>query len=158
MASRDVGVVVGRNDERQLGTAVEGGPESLHGVLVERSCRLVEEEQLRVADERAGQGELLDHPGRAAVDALGGDFGQLELLDERIHCRRGPSAAGMTNAGEEEEIRVAGETLVERSLLAEGRTEQAARLDRAGFVTTDEHPSARRLERAGHTPEERRLP
>jgi hypothetical protein len=158
MAFGNVGVAVCCDDERQSRAPVEGRPESLDGGVVKRAGGLVKKHDLRVAHERSGERELLDHPCRAAVDALCADFTQLELFDKRIDRGFGSVPVDAPNAGEEHKVRVPGETLVERSLLAERRTDQSPGRNRACRMTRDEHAARRGRERPGDAAQQRRLP
>src|SRR3954467_11182800 len=77
LAARRVVVVVGGDQDRRLGPALERCPHPGDRLVVQRAGRLVEQEGPRVAEQRAGEGELLEHPGRAAVAALGEDGADL---------------------------------------------------------------------------------
>ena len=118
LTALDVLVAVGGDDQRQRRPARERRPQTLDRGLVERAGRLVEQQQPRLAQQRASERELLHHPGRAAIDARGGDLApgraRYELLD------LAPGARGrLAQAGEREQVLASGQPQVERALLRE---------------------------------------
>src|SRR3954454_7325946 len=71
MAARRVVVVVGGDQDGRLRPALERSPDPGNRPVVQRAGGLVEQQDPRVAEQRAGERQLLEHPGRAAVAALG---------------------------------------------------------------------------------------
>src|SRR5262249_33920086 len=105
----EVVVTVGCEEDCEARAGVERRPESVAGRVVEGSGRLVEDEAGRFADERAGEGELLDHPGRAVRDALRGDVVELELLGGGRDGSSGGARTTEPQACEEEKVLTAAE-------------------------------------------------
>jgi len=158
MTALNVVVDMGGDEKGNARAALDGGPQSLTGRVVQGLGRLVENEKGRVAEQGAGDAELLNHAGRAAVDPLGDDVIELELLLERAHgrfCLRGGSGP---KARVEDEVRVAGQAEVERPFLRERGPYQPASLELPGRVSSDRDRSRRRDQRAGDAPEDGRLP
>jgi hypothetical protein len=83
MATANVLVAMGGEDERELRPRFERRPEALARLRVEGSCRLVEECEGGIPDESPGESQLLNHARRASIDSLHEDGGELELLFER---------------------------------------------------------------------------
>src|SRR4051812_31650858 len=67
LAARGVVVVMGGDEDGRLGPALERSPDPPDRIVVQRAGRLVEQQDPRVAEQRPGERELLEHPGRAAV-------------------------------------------------------------------------------------------
>src|SRR5205807_2618022 len=101
LAASEIIGMVGRHEDPGLGPAVDGRPEALDRLAVERAGGLVEDEQPRVAEEGTSQPDLLEHATRAAVEPLGGDVRDLELLLERAHLLGSLPPIAMTQRGEE---------------------------------------------------------
>ncbi len=133
-----------RDDDRCSGAAVEGAPDSFSGLAVERSRRLVEQDQRRPAEQGARERKLLHLSGRAAVETLFHDLVELELGHELLNVTGGSAAVAVTKAREEEQVRPPRQTLVERALLSERHAGRPAGVDRARFVALDEHVAAGR--------------
>ena len=121
-----VGEVRG-DDDGGVWPAGERGPHALARLLVERAGGLVEQDHAGVADERAGERELLQLAGGAAVGAALRDLLELELADELPHADRGGLLAEPAQPGEEEQVLEAGEAQVERALLRERGADEPAR-------------------------------
>ena len=94
----------------------QDGPDALARHRVDRLERLVEHEQPRGVDQRAGQPDLLGHAGRVLHDqgvAVGGQPQRLEQFPERrAICRPAPCAAGRRSAAARR--RSAGRTAADR--------------------------------------------
>src|SRR5512133_487429 len=146
---------MGRDDQCRPSPPVERAPEPTDGVLVERTGGLIEQEECRLADQGSREGELLDHSRGAAVDPFACDLADLELFDDRVDGGRRALLAGIAEPGEENEVRVPGKSLVERSVLAQRCPEQTPRLDASGLVLADPDLAAAWLERPGDTAQQR---
>ena len=85
--------VVGRQDERHatLLQAVEAVPEQVAGLRIEAGRRLVEEEQVRLVDQRPGDRQAPLHPAGQRLDLVARALGQLGELEELVGA---PSALG----------------------------------------------------------------
>ena len=94
--------------------AIEGSPESLTGGRVEGAGGLVEQQHPRVSEQCPGEGELLELPRGALVDALSHNHLQVQLRDYRIDLRLDDPA----QPSEEAQVVGAGKTEIEGSLLA----------------------------------------
>src|SRR4051794_14794180 len=117
VAARRVVVVVGGDQDRRLGPALERGPHPRDRLVVQRPGRLVEEQDTWVAEQRAREGELLEHPGRAAVAALGQDGADLQLLGERVDGAGRLRRVQPAHPGVEAQVGRAGEPQIEGALL-----------------------------------------
>src|SRR6476646_6110338 len=96
--------------------AAQAGPQPLDRLLVERARRLVEQQDLGAAEQRAGEGHLLDHARRAGVQAPTRDLLQLELLDEGLHLLQRRTGRAVAQTGEDPQVLAAGQAQVERAL------------------------------------------
>ena len=81
--------------------------------------------------------DLLEHPGRAAVEPLLGDVRDLELLLERAHLLDRAAAAWMAELGEEEQVLAARQPQVEGALLRQRRADEPVRCFASGDVPGD---------------------
>src|SRR3989442_11967794 len=82
IASGEVGVAVGREDERCPRPPVERPPEPADGVLVERTGGLIEKEEWRLADQGSSQGAPPNHAGGAPIDTVACHLAGLDVLDD----------------------------------------------------------------------------
>src|SRR5829696_2859097 len=146
------------NQDARLAASLNRRPEELRPSVVERACRFVEQEQRRFANQPAREGELLDHPSRAPVQAPGENFAQSKLGIERLHLPRRLVAIEAPDPGEEEEVRVPGETKVESTLLRQQRPDEASGSQRPSRMSADKDSAARRREGAEYAAQDRRLP
>lgn len=105
------------DDEREVGTRVDGVPETSVRLRVQRSRRLVEEHYGWVADQRTRKGELLHHPRGAVIDAFRQDRVELQFLVELRNLANRLRSRDAANAGCEQEVLPPGEPQVERALL-----------------------------------------
>ena len=87
-----------------MSTSLHGTPQPLGCFGVERSSRLVEEQDAWNADQRASERQLLNHSCRATIDSLGQDRPELEFLLQGVDHADGVAAAYATNTGEEESL------------------------------------------------------
>ena len=77
--------VAGDEDGAPLvGQAPQQPADPQHAVEVETVDRLVEQEHLRVAEQRGGDAEPLPHPERVALDPPTGGAGEAHLLDDLV--------------------------------------------------------------------------
>jgi hypothetical protein len=157
MAAFNVLLVVGGDEKRGPRAPVERGPEPVECLVIEGAGRLVKEKQGRIAEQSAREGELLDHPGRAAIDSLGEDALELELLGQARDVAARLPGAVPADTREEEEVLTAREPQVKGPLLRKRRADQAPSLQSPSSVVTDPNPSRCRRERSGDAPENRRL-
>lgn len=110
-------VSMSRNQERYRWTPVEGAPETLGRCVIERTSWLVEQQNRGSAEQRPREGELLDHPRRAAVDPLVEDRLQHELLLQLANEASRPGSLEAANTGEEQKVVTTAEPQVERPIL-----------------------------------------
>src|SRR5215216_631583 len=119
--------------------ALERPPKTSSRVSVERARRLIEEDDHRIAQKRAGKGQLLHHAGRAPIDALSRDVRDLEFFDQRVDGPGSLAPVVISHAGEEQEVGSAAQSEVERALLRERRANETAGGKLARFVPVDPH-------------------
>src|SRR2546421_12785962 len=94
-----------RQDDGALVSSVERLPDAPARVTIERARRFVQQEERRPAEERAGERQLLDHAGGAAIDSFGRDVGELELVDDRTDLSDRAALRACPQLREEDEIR-----------------------------------------------------
>src|SRR5919197_1498998 len=133
--------MMGGHDERDSTAPVDRMPKPLDGVGVQRAGRLVEQEQFRFGDERAREGELLDHSCRAAVRPGREDGSQLELFAKIVYPPHRLPAPHASRAREENQVLAAREPQVERPLLRERYPDQASGWEAPSLVAADRDPS-----------------
>ncbi len=107
--------VVGRQDERHaaLLESVEAIPEQVARLRVEAGRRLVEEQQLGLVDERAGDRQAALHPARHVLDLVARPLRELGEVEQLV------GAAGAFRAAEAEVPAVDHEVLADRELVVE---------------------------------------
>ena len=147
-AEREVGAVqaadrvVAGDHARAARRRADQRLDQLGGVRVEVGGRLVEQQQLGVVQDRAGDRGALDHPARVGVDRVVGAAAQADgvqqLLDARV--RRA------VQAGVEAQVLARGEVAVEQRRVAEEADPAADRPALVGQLVA-EHAS--RCRRAG---------
>ena len=78
--------VVGRQDERHaaLLEPVQAVPQQVPRLRVQAGRRLVEEQDRRLVDERAGDRESALHAARQRLDLVAGAFGELGELEQLV--------------------------------------------------------------------------
>ena len=81
--------VVRRQDERHaaLLQPVEAVPDDVAGLRVEAGGRLVEQQQLGLVDERAGDREPALHAARQRLDLVAGTLGELDEVEQLVELR-----------------------------------------------------------------------
>src|ERR687898_3196669 len=119
VAVREVIFSVRGDQDGELRSPVDCVPQPADRVSVEGSGGLVEQQQLRVAEERAGERDLLEHPAGAPVHPVARDVGDLQLVLDRSHLAGRRAPGGVTQARVEEQVLVTREAQIERSLLGE---------------------------------------
>src|SRR5437867_449046 len=98
--------------------AADEGADLDGGDRIEAARRLVEEEDLGIRDEAAGDGELLLHPRRVVAEAVVRLLGDSEDLEQLADPLRGGGAPQAVKGGEELEVLASRQSPVERSLVA----------------------------------------
>ena len=83
-----------REDDRHalVGEAADEHAHVAHPGRVEAGRRLVEQQQLRVAQQRGGDAEPLAHAVRVAADPVAGAIGELDRLQRLVDSQRCPAA------------------------------------------------------------------
>ena len=150
-----------RREERRLAGAVEvfeDAPEVDARLRVDAGRRLVEEEHLRLVDERAGDHQPLREAAGELEDHRAGAVGERELLEQLVRPRAGLRARHAEEAAVVVEVLPDGERAVERVRL---RDDADLALD-GGRVAPDveagdERPALRRDDRRRQHPDRRRL-
>ena len=152
--------VLGRDEQRPALVAqpMELVPDPAAQERVDARRRLVEEEQRRIVDERAGQLESPLHPARQPAGATTAHVPQVDELEDLA----GPPPARAPQHPEQRgdevdvladgQVRVQGERLRHVADPLAGLASKAAR-----FLAKDRHRAARRRQGAGQQPDGRRL-
>ena len=164
--------VVGRDDERRAAALelIEALPQQVARLGVQAGRRLVEDDEVRLVDERAGDRQAPLHAAGQGLDLVLGALVELDELEELI----GPLARDL--AGDVEVARVHLQVLAHRELgveVVDLRHDAEARLDLAGLrarihpehaqltlghrARARDHPHRRGLARAIRSEEAERL-
>ena len=108
--------VVRRQDERHaaLLEPVEPVPQQVPRLRVEAGRRLVEEQQVGLVDEGAGDRQPSLHPARQRLDLVAGPLGELGEVEQLVRAARRP------RRGQPEVAAVDDEVLADRQLVVEG--------------------------------------
>ena len=107
---------VRRDEERLAGLArevVHVGHELVRRLGVEAGGRLVEEDEVGVGDERAGDEHLLPHALRVRADLLGGAVGEPEAAEQVLGAAQRVGLRHAVERAEEGEVVQRGQALVE---------------------------------------------
>ena len=94
---------------------------------VEPGRRLVEEQQLRPADQRAAEVEPAAHAARVGLDDAVAGVGQLELLEQLVGPALGLGLRQLVQPPEHDQVLAAGQVLVDGRVLA-GQADDRAEL------------------------------
>jgi hypothetical protein len=108
------------------------------GRVVQTGRRLVEEQELGIADDRARDRDLLTHPGGERSDALVGDIGQRHAFERPLH----EVVVDVEQVGEQLEVLPRGQLLVQTGAMGEQLGAPADLLARVGEVEPQHRASA----------------
>jgi hypothetical protein len=153
-------LVVGHEHEGGAQPAVQGGDLGAHLLAelpVQGGHRLVEEQHLRLEDERAGQGHPLALAARETVHGAAGQLAQADEVERARHPRRDVGPGHVRHLEAEGDVAFDGAVREERVVLEDGVHRAAVRRDVGHVAAGEEHaPRVGRVE-PGHQPEERGL-
>ena len=144
---------MGRQHDGGGGAPVERSPESGTRASIHRLRWLVEKENRRIADQRSGKAELLDHPGRAFAHGPGHDVAKVELVLEPPNRVSRVGFVPSAKSRVKEQVVVPGEAEIERTLERERDADVPTRPKGTCGETLHEDSPARRLEGARDTPQ-----
>ena len=153
---RDLCEHVARDEHGPLpgGERAQEVAQPAHAFRVEPVCRLVEDQQLGVAEQRGGEPEPLAHAERVPLDAAASRRVELDqpqhLLDPRV-------AADPTARAERAQVVAARAARVEVGRLEHRADPQRGPLERRVGLAEDERAAARRRREPEQHPQRRRL-
>ena len=121
--------VLGREQERRAlaDEAADDVPHAEPAARVEAGRRLVQEQQPRPADQRAGEVEPAAHAAGVGLDDPVGGVGKVELLEQLVGALRGFARWQLVEPAEHPQVLAAGQVLVDRGVLA-GQADDGAQL------------------------------
>ena len=157
-----VGLVEVLRGQEHGGAVVDQTPHDLPhratAARIEAGRRLIEEDDLRRADQGHRQIETATHPTRVRHDDPVGGIGQLEPLEQLVGAFARGDAGEVVQVGHQRQVLSAGQQLIDRRELT-GHADRGA--DRVGLapdvVSGDTDRAVIRIEQRGEDPHHRRL-